>query len=77
MEINYLKDIKRCEIWLTREEVGDGVLKSSLAPICAGNRDKGIMTVIYESGKGDLYTTMVELLRYNRKRSAEKEAIAQ
>ena len=62
MEMNVRDDQKLVEIWLTNAEKIDP----------AKYKTKKYMVAVFESGKGDLYENMRDLLLFNRRRSAEK-----
>lgn len=71
MEINYLEDKKICAIWLTKAEKNDEVLREALNPLYKKNKAQGYITAVYMSGEADLYTSILDLLRCNRKKLAE------
>lgn len=73
MEIEILAEKKRVYIWLTKEEARDEQLKERLKPLYKKYKAKGYLTVVYESGTGDLQESIRELLIYNMYRSAEKQ----
>lgn len=60
------------QIWLTKEEKADPVLRESLKPLYAKYKVEKYMVAVFESGEGDLYESTRDLLLYNRRRSAEK-----
>lgn len=73
MEMNVRDDKKLVEIWLTNAEKIDPVLREGLKEIYAKYKAKKYMVAVFESGKGNLYENMRDLLLYNRRRSAERE----
>lgn len=73
MEIRYLAEQKRCEIWLTGAEAADGALRQTLKPLFKQNKSDGILTAVFESGQNDLYASVLALLQYNKTRLAELE----
>ena len=72
MEMNVKDDRKLVEIWLTNAEKIDPVLREGLQEIYAKYKVKKYMMAVFESGTGDLYENTLALLRFNRRRSAEK-----
>ena len=72
MEMNVKDDRKLVEIWLTNAEKIDPVLREGLQEIYAKYMVKKYMVAVFESGTGDLYENTLALLRFNRRRSAEK-----
>lgn len=73
MEIEVLEDKKQVHIWLTKEEAGNEQLKEQLKQFYKKSKEKGYLTVVFESGTGDLQETIRELLIYNMYRSTEKQ----
>lgn len=73
MEIEILEDKKQVHIWLTKEDAGNEQLKEQLKPFYKKSKAKGYLTVVFESGTGDLQETIRELLIYNMYRSTEKQ----
>lgn len=73
MEMNVKDDQKLIEIWLTNAEKIDPVLREGLKEIYAEYKAKKYMVAVFESGTGDLYENTLALLRFNRRRSAERE----
>ena len=73
MEMNVKDDRKLVEIWLTNAEKIDPVLREGLQEIYAKYKVKKYMVAVFESGTGDLYENTLALLRFNRRRSAERE----
>ena len=72
MEMNVRDQQKFVEIWLTNAEKIDPVLREGLKEIYARYQTKKYMVAVFESGKGNLYENMRDLLLCNRRRSAEK-----
>ena len=72
MEMNVRDQQKFVEIWLTNAEKIDTVLREGLKEIYARYQTKKYMVAVFESGKGNLYENMRDLLLFNRRRSAEK-----
>ena len=73
MEIKLRDDKKLCEIWLTNAEKNDETTRKSLEPIYKANKARDRVTVVYESGAGELYDSVLGLLAYNKKRTAQTE----
>ena len=73
MEMNVKDDQQLVEIWLTNAEKVDPVLREGLKEIYAEYKAKKYMVAVFESGTGDLYENTLALLRFNRRRSAERE----
>lgn len=66
-------DKKLVEIWLTRAEKQDAQLREGLKDVYDRCREKKYLVAVYESGEGDLYQSTLDLLAYNKRRSAELE----
>ena len=60
---------KRVEIWLTREEREDVILRESLKEIYAGYKRKKYLVVTFESGNQNLFTNTRDLLLANREKA--------
>lgn len=73
MEMNICDDKKMVDIWLTNAEKNDPEIKRSLQDIYKEYQKKNYLVVVFESGSQDLYQNTLDLLRYNRRRSAERE----
>lgn len=63
------------DIWLTNTEKKDPEIKRSLQDIYKEYQKKNYLVAVFESGSHDLYQNTLELLRYNRRRSAEREVL--
>ena len=72
MEMNVRDQQKFVEIWLTNAEKIDPVLREGLKEIYARYQTNKYIGALFESGKGNLYENMRDLLLFNRRRSAEK-----
>ena len=70
--MNVRDDMKLVDIWLTNAEKNDPQLRSSLQSIYDKYKEKKYTVAVFESGSEDLYENTLALLRYNKKRSAEK-----
>ena len=64
-------------IWLTRAESAEADIRESLKPLYGEYKSKKYFIVLYRSGEQDLREMTGALLRYNRKRLAEREAFAE
>lgn len=73
MEMNVKDEKQLVEIWLTNAEKADPVLREGLKEIYAEYKAKKYMVAVFESGTGDLHENTLALLRFNRRRSAERE----
>lgn len=73
MEMHVRDDKKLVEIWLTRAEKQDAQLREGLKDVYTRCREKKYLVAVYESGEGDLYQSTLDLLAYNKRRSAELE----
>ena len=73
MEINIRNDKKLVDIWLTNAEKNDPEIRKSLQDIYKEYQKKNYLVAVFESGGQDLYQNTLDLLRYNRRRSAERE----
>lgn len=71
--MNVRDDKKLVEIWLTNAEKIDPVLREGLKEIYAKYKAKKYLVAVFESGRGDLYENMRDLLLFNQRRSAERE----
>ncbi len=71
MEINVKDDRQLVEVWLTNAEKNDPAVREKLKPLYAEYKHKKYLVAVYESGGRDIYRSTLDLLAYNRKRSAE------
>ena len=60
---------KRVEIWLTREEREDVILRESLKEVCAGYKRKKYLVATFESGNQNLFINTRDLLLANREKA--------
>ena len=65
---------KIVEIWLTRAERDDPVLRKKLNAVYAGY-GREYTVAVFVSGNGDLYQNTLDLLRYNRHLSAAETVL--
>lgn len=76
MEIT-IDDKKKCVlIWLTNAEQENEILQNGLKPVYAEFFKHGYRTVVFKSGKGDLYESTLSLLLHNRDYFAKREVAA-
>ncbi len=64
---------KLVTIWLTNAEKNDIDLRTDLKNLYTEYRAKKYMVAVFSSGTEDLYANTLDLLKYNRRRSAELE----
>ena len=77
MRMEVREQSKIVELWLTKEEKNDPVLRESLKPIYQQYKDQKYLVAVFLSGEGDLYLQTRDLLLYNRQRQAEQEVQAE
>ncbi|MCC8091500.1 MAG: hypothetical protein LIO55_09020 [Oscillospiraceae bacterium] len=73
MEMNVRDDKQLVEIWLTNAEKKDPTLREGLNDIYDKFKKKKYLVAVIESGEKDLYRGTLDLLAYNKRRSAELE----
>lgn len=61
------------EIWLTKPEKYNTMLRESLKPLYKEWKAKKYLPVVYESGESDLKESILGLLRHNREVVAKRE----
>ena len=66
---------KTVDIWLTNAEKNDPEIRRSLEEIYREYQQKKYLVAVFESGSQDLYQNTLDLLRYNRRHSAEREVL--
>jgi len=71
MEMNVMHESKMVEIWLTKAEKNDPVLKERLKDVYREYSQKKYQVVVFESGEKELKQSVLDLLAYNKKRLAE------
>ena len=72
MRMNVREDSKTVEFWLTCSEQNDSVLRESLKPLFRQYKEQNYLMALFLSGEEELYPRTLELLRYNRRRTAER-----
>lgn len=71
LEINVVSESKLVEVWLTRAERDDPAVREQLKPLYAAYRQKKYTVAVYASGERELYPSVLDLLAYNKTRTAE------
>lgn len=64
---------KTVEIWLTNAEKKDAELRAGLKELYGKYYKQHYLVAVFESGEKDLYQGTLDLLVYNRRRSARLE----
>lgn len=73
MDIRLDEKKKQVQVWLTNADCWDERLMGALdAQYDVWARDK-YQVAVFRSGGADLYENTLDMLRYNRRRSAERE----
>ena len=75
VEMNVRDEQKTVDIWLSNAEKNDPEIRRSLEDIYREYQQKKYLVAVFESGSQDLYQNTLDLLRYNRRRSAEREVL--
>lgn len=70
LQIDVFDNQKIVAVWLTKAERNDERVREKLR---AEYKAKKYTVAEYQSGDGDLHTSIYELLRYNKLRVAERE----
>lgn len=73
LQIDVFDNQKIVAVWLTRAERDDERVREKLRELRAEYKAKKYTVAEYQSGDGDLHTSIYELLRYNKLRVAERE----
>lgn len=71
LQIDVLDDKKIVAVWLTRAERDDESVMSRLRSLRSEYKAKKYTVAEYHSGSGDLHTSVLDLLTYNKRRIAE------
>lgn len=69
--MNIRDDRKLVDIWLTNREKNDPKIREWLKGVYAEYKKKKYLVAVFESGEGDLYTSTLDLLAYNKRRIAQ------
>lgn len=67
------ENAKIVEVWLTKSEKNDPALQEKLKPFYQYYKSKTYTVAVFQSGTQELKSSMLELLNYNKRRSAEME----
>ena len=73
LQIDVFDNQKIVAVWLTKAERNDERVREKLRELRADYKAKKYTVAEYQSGEGDLHTSIYELLRYNKLRVAERE----
>lgn len=73
LQIDVFDNQKIVAVWLTKAERNDERVREKLRELRAEYKAKKYTVAEYQSGEGDLHTSIYELLRYNKLRVAERE----
>lgn len=73
LQIDVFDNQKIVAVWLTKAERDDERVREKLRELRAEYKAKKYTVAEYQSGEGDLHTSIYELLRYNKLRVAERE----
>ena len=73
MEMNIRSDRKLVEIWLSNGEKSNPITRMDINGICDKYKKQNYLVAVFESGSENLFQNTLDLLVYNRKRTAEKE----
>ena len=71
LQIDVFDNQKIVAVWLTKAERDDERVREKLRELRAEYKAKKYTVAEYQSGDGDLHTSIYELLRYNKLRVAE------
>ena len=71
LQIDVLDNQKIVAVWLTRAERDDESVMSRLRSLRSEYKAKKYTVAEYHSGSGDLHTSVLDLLTYNKRRIAE------
>ena len=66
MEVNVIDSRKTVEVWLTRAEASNSIVRHGLKAVYAKYKAQGYRVVVYESGQRDLYAATRDLILENR-----------
>lgn len=77
MQIQVHEDKKIVCVWLTKDESSDVATPTQIKDSIAQFQPKKYLVVIFRSGTQELTESTRELLRYNRRLTAEREVLAE
>lgn len=66
------RENKLVSVWLTQAESQDTAVQAQLEPVYRSYRQQKYTVAVYHAGREDLYQNTLDLLRFNRRRSAEQ-----
>ena len=72
MEINFHKESKLVDVWLSREDQASQDVQERLREVYRRCGEEKYTVAVFCSGQLDLVEETSALLRYNRRRSAER-----
>lgn len=72
MEINFYKESKLVDVWLSREDQASQDVQERLRELYRRYAEEKYTVAVFCSGQQDLEEETSALLRYNRRRSAER-----
>lgn len=73
LQIDVLDNKKIVAVWLTRAEHSDEAVRARIEGLCREYKPKKYQVAVYKSGSGDLHTSVLDLLAYNKRRIAEMQ----
>ena len=73
LQIDVLDNKKIVAVWLTRAEDANEAVRARIDGLCREYRPRKYQVAVYKSGSGDLHTSVLDLLAYNKRRIAELE----
>lgn len=71
LQIDVLDNKKIVAVWLTRAEDANEAVRARLRSLRSEYKAKKYTVAEYHSGSGDLHTSVLDLLAYNKRRIAE------
>ena len=73
MEMHINHENKLVDIWLTNADRSNKAIQAELKNIFLEFSNRKYMIAVFESGSNDMFASTLELLKYNKKRSAQCE----
>ena len=71
MELKVHDNTKIVEVWMTNAEKNDPAVQARMKELYAKYKEKKYTVAVFQSGGGDLYQSIHDLLAYNKKKCAE------
>ena len=71
MELKVHDNSKIVEVWMTNAEKNDPAVQARMKELYAKYKEKKYTVAVFQSGGGDLYQSIHDLLAYNKKKCAE------